>query len=153
MLALNLKPEQFRQNEVIIRKGDIAKEMFFVVGGVAEVFNEEDGRVYAQFQPGTFFGEVGLFFQIKRTASVRCTSDVITVFKLSKEDLDDVLEQYPEIKAKIQEEANQRFEFNRIREIAKLSNKQEMVTELEVVREKLKNVRSATNEYKTVLMC
>ncbi|KAJ3414709.1 hypothetical protein HDV05_006146 [Chytridiales sp. JEL 0842] len=134
------KPVQFMRNEVIIRKGDIAHELFFVVGGIAEVFSEEDGRVFAQFHPGSFFGEVGLFFQIKRTASVRCTSDVITVFKLSKEDLDEVLKQYPEINNKIQEEASQRFEYNRLREMAKLSNKQEMVTDVEVVREKLKSV-------------
>ncbi|KAJ3114981.1 Kinesin-like protein kif27 [Phlyctochytrium bullatum] len=142
MLALTLCPVQYGCGDIIIQKGDIASEMFFVADGEAEVFSDEDGRVFANFYPGTFFGEVGLFFKIKRTASVRCTSSTITVFKLAKEDLDKVLKEYPEIDAKIKAEAKQRFEYNKMREMAKLTGKQEVETDIEVVREKLKSVSS-----------
>ncbi|KAJ3210512.1 hypothetical protein HDU67_005243, partial [Dinochytrium kinnereticum] len=140
MLALSLRPVQYRYGEVIIQKGDLAGEMYFVVDGEAEVFSDEDGKVFANFYPGTFFGEVGLFFKIKRTASVRCTSSTITVFKLAKSDLDIVLDAYPEIDAKIKVEAKQRYEYNKMREMAKLTGKQEVETDIEVVREKLKNI-------------
>ncbi|KAI8843134.1 cyclic nucleotide-binding-like protein [Chytridium lagenaria] len=140
MLALSLRPVQFKMGEVIIQKGDIASEMYFVVDGEAEVFSDEDGKVFANFHPGFFFGEVGLFFKIKRTASVRCTSQNITVFKLTKNDLDSVLAGYPEIDAKIKVEAKQRFEYNKMREMAKLTGKQEVETDIEVVREKLKTI-------------
>ncbi|KAI8809069.1 cyclic nucleotide-binding-like protein, partial [Cladochytrium replicatum] len=140
MLALKLRPVQFRQHELIIKKGDIAQELYFVVRGVAEVFGEEDGKVYAQFQPGSFFGEVGLLHEVKRTASVRAVTSVINVFRLTKEDLDEVLKEYPEINEKIKEEARQRFRFNELREKAKLEKDTAVQTELEVVREMLKNV-------------
>ncbi|KAJ1558403.1 hypothetical protein HK096_001296 [Nowakowskiella sp. JEL0078] len=138
MLALNLKPIQFTQNELIIKKGEMASEMFFVARGIAEVFGEDDGKVYAQFQPGSFFGEVGLFLKVKRTASVRCVTSVLNVFTLSRQDLDKVLKHYPEIDDKIQAEAKVRYEHNKNRERAKISNKME--TEIEVVRERLKLV-------------
>jgi CRP-like cAMP-binding protein len=145
MLALSLTPVQYQQNDLIIKKGDLASEMFFVVRGVAEVFNEEDGQVFAQFTPGSFFGEVGLFFDIKRTASVHCITDVVDVFKLTREVLDKVLENYPEVSQKIKNEAKQRFLYNQEREKIKLSQRKRVQTEHEVIREKLKSV-SVYNE-------
>lgn len=141
MLALTLSPLQFFMGDIIIRKADVAREMYFVVRGAAEVFNEEDGTTFAEFYPGSFFGEVGLFFQIKRTASVRCISNHIAVFRLTKEDMDSVLKRYPEVAEKINEEAKARFQYNQEREKAKLSKRQQMQTEVEVVRERLKQVR------------
>ncbi|KAJ3244442.1 hypothetical protein HDU78_010986 [Chytriomyces hyalinus] len=139
-LALKLNPVQYRQGEQVVTKGEIANEMFFVVGGTAEVFSEENGAVFAEFHPGTFFGEVGLFLEIKRIASVRAQSSVITVFKLTKADLDEVLLAYPEISAKIKAEAKQRYEMNQIREKSKLTTTQEAVTEVDVLRETLKTI-------------
>ncbi|KAI9353604.1 cyclic nucleotide-binding-like protein [Obelidium mucronatum] len=142
-LALKLNPVQYRQGEPIVVKGEIANEMYFVVQGTAEVFSEENGAVFAEFHPGTFFGEVGIFLETKRIASVRAQSSVITVFKLSKVDLDEVLKEYPEIALKIKTEAKQRFELNQIREKSKLNNTQEAVTEVDVLRETLKQLAMA----------
>lgn len=141
MLAISLTPIQYQQGELIIKKGDAASEMYFIVKGTAEVFNEEDGAVYAQFAPGSFFGEVGLFFDIKRTASVHCTSDVM-VFKLTREVLDKILENYPEVSQKIKTEAKQRFLYNQEREKIKLTIRRKVQTEHEVIRERLKLVGS-----------
>ncbi|TPX67579.1 hypothetical protein SpCBS45565_g03716 [Spizellomyces sp. 'palustris'] len=140
MLALSLCPLQYCYGDVIIRKDDIACEMYFVVRGTAEVFSEEDGQTFAEFHPGSFFGEVGIFFHVRRTASVRCTSNQMAVFKLAKNDLDTLLKQYPEVNQKIQEEAQLRFKFNEEREKSKLNKRQAMQLELEVVRERLKTV-------------
>lgn len=140
MLALSLTPVQYHINDRIIRKGDQASEMFFVVRGICEVFNEDDGKVYAQFTPGSFFGEVGLFFDMKRTATVHCVTEVVDVFKLTRESLDKVLENYPEVSQKIKVEAKQRFIYNQEREKVKLSEKRRVQTEHEVIREKLKSV-------------
>ncbi|KAI9326481.1 hypothetical protein DFJ73DRAFT_965112 [Zopfochytrium polystomum] len=148
-LALSLKPLQFQRHEVILSKGAVAGEMYFVVSGFAEVVRELDGKAVAEFQPGTFFGEVGLFYQIARTATVRAGS-LLTVFKLAKSDLELVLREYPDIDAKIREEARHRLEYNQIRQRAGLSNVQEAVTEIEVVREMLKNIplfQHATNNF------
>ncbi|KAH9244591.1 hypothetical protein BASA81_017998 [Batrachochytrium salamandrivorans] len=53
-LALTLRPVKYSTDKLIIQKGEMASEMFFVVRGVAEVFNEHTGQVFAQFQPGSF---------------------------------------------------------------------------------------------------
>ncbi|KAJ3168607.1 hypothetical protein HDU88_001499 [Geranomyces variabilis] len=140
MLSLRLKPLQYRQNDILIHKGEVASEMYFVVRGTAEVFSEEDGTCFAEFHPGSFFGEVGVFFHVKRTASVRCTSSQVAVFKLDKHDLDDVLKQYPEVRAVIKKEARVRFQYNEEREKSKAGVAQQEATEVEVVRERIKTV-------------
>ncbi|KAI8921947.1 cyclic nucleotide-binding-like protein, partial [Powellomyces hirtus] len=114
--------------------------MYFVVRGVAEVFSEDDGTSFAEFHPGAFFGEVGIFFHVKRTASVRCTSSQVAVFKLDKEDLDDLLKQYPEVRTTIQNEAKTRFQYNKEREKSKVGKQQQEETEIEVIRERMKAV-------------
>ncbi|KAJ3092078.1 hypothetical protein HK102_010988 [Quaeritorhiza haematococci] len=140
MLSLTLKPVQYLHNDLLIKRGDKAEEMFFVVRGTAEVFNEDDGRVYAQFPPGSFFGEVGLILGKKRTASVRCVTPYIDVFKLTRNNLNEVLEHYPEVAEKIAIEARARYEYNEIREQATLNKTQTNSTELDIVRERLRMV-------------
>ncbi|KAJ1557824.1 hypothetical protein HK405_015093, partial [Cladochytrium tenue] len=105
--------------------------------------------VVAEFQPGSFFGEVGLFFRITRTATVRAASTLI-LFKLAAEDLHALLQTRPDINSRIQEEARLRFEYNQLRSKAMLSNTQEVATEMEVVRETLKTIplfKTASNAF------
>ncbi|KAJ3068730.1 hypothetical protein HDU99_003120, partial [Rhizoclosmatium hyalinum] len=59
---------------------------------------------------------------------------------LAKVDLDDVLKDHPDIATKIKQEAKQRFELNQIREKSKLNTQQEAVTEVDVLRETLKQI-------------
>ncbi|KAJ3353470.1 hypothetical protein HDU83_006752 [Entophlyctis luteolus] len=106
--------------------------MYFVVSGVAEVFSEGNKVIFAEFAAATFFGEVGIFLEVKRIASVRAQTSTMTAFKLSKADLDEVLIMHPEIKFKIQAEAKLRFEQNLIREKSKMTNTQEAVTEIDI---------------------
>jgi CRP-like cAMP-binding protein len=137
---LSLKPTQFQRGQTIVRKGDVADEIFFIVGGTAEVFDDREGRVFAEFHAGSFFGEIGILFQMKRIASVRASSPIITVFRLSKSDFDRVLSKYPQLNDKITVEAKRRLEYNQIREKVRLSKRSEIVTDPEVVRETLKLV-------------
>ncbi|KAI8929535.1 cyclic nucleotide-binding-like protein [Entophlyctis helioformis] len=137
---MSLKPVQYRNGEIIIRKGDMASEMYFVVRGVVQVYDECTEQVFAQFQPGSFFGEVGLFFKIKRSATVRCHSPVVTVFKLLKSDLDTILTNYPEVRQKIEAEAAQRYKYIEARENANIDTDQHISTDIEVVRERLKTI-------------
>jgi len=140
MLAMNVQPVQYFHGDLVVKKGDIANEMFFIVRGTAEVFNEVDGTVYAELTTPSFFGEVGLFFEVQRTASVRVSSNVMDVFQLTKNNLNEILKKYPEVSEKIKAEAQIRYKYNEAREKAKLDNQQEAETEVEIVREKLKVV-------------
>ena len=53
----------------IFQKGDIAKEMYFIVDGEVEIM--ADGKTVDRVGSGDFFGEVGLRYGVARTASVR----------------------------------------------------------------------------------
>ncbi|KAJ3392721.1 hypothetical protein HDU92_008224 [Lobulomyces angularis] len=139
MMAMSLKPVQYKQGDYIIKKGDIASEIYFVARGTAQIINEETGQSFADFQPGSFFGEVGILFEVNRTASIVCSSSIINVFKLTKVDMDKLLDLFPEVAEKIKLEAKTRFERHK-NTLASLSKNQEFNVEIEVMRERLKLV-------------
>lgn len=58
-------------------------------------------------QSGGFFGEVGIMFDMKRTASIRARTRCI-LSKITKFSLDQVCSKYPEFKASISKEAADR---------------------------------------------
>ena len=139
-LALTLQPVCFTTGDLVFRRDDVATEMYFVARGVAEAFDESSGHIFAQFQPGTFFGEVGILFQTKRSASVRPLSDELILFKLRRADLDKMMIDYPEVKSKIEEEAQNRLDFIKKREGLLPGKNLGGATEIEVIREKLKMI-------------
>jgi hypothetical protein len=103
-----LRPRVFLPGYFVIRKGDIGREMFFIARGKVEVVSEDGNVVYATLSDGSFFGEVALLFSGKRTASVRAAS-YCDMFILSKDELRDVLKEFPEESRQLQEEARTRY--------------------------------------------
>lgn len=99
--------ESFSAKEMVINIGDEADCMFFIMMGAVEVVGPS-GEVYATITSGSFFGEVGIFFNVKRTASIRAQDDLI-LFKLTKQAVLDVSENYPSFQRRIKEEASHRF--------------------------------------------
>lgn len=131
---MSLKPIMFYRGDYIIKQGQIAAEMYFVARGSAEIVNELTEAHFGYLHGGSFFGEIGILLQSERTASVRCSSEVINVFKLSKKDLDRILVNFPEVSENIQREAKKRLENgNQL-------NKSSVNTDLDITRERLKNV-------------
>jgi hypothetical protein len=67
-----MRPTVFRAGELLIRKGDVANEAFYIAEGEVELV--EAGRTVG---PGTLLGEIGLFTPgNRRTMSVRCKTEV-----------------------------------------------------------------------------
>lgn len=63
---------------------------------------------FATMTAGAFFGEISLVRNCPRTASIRAASNA-DLFVLTKKDLEEVLDSFPDIRRKINEEADQRF--------------------------------------------
>jgi CRP-like cAMP-binding protein len=63
--------------EVVVREGDRGDE-FFVVG-TGEVAVSRDGKEVARLGPGAFFGELALFDQAPRNATVTATTGTTVV--------------------------------------------------------------------------
>lgn len=145
-LAMSLKPVKFYRNQTVFRKGDPASDMFFVAKGCAEVVDEARSIVFAQFLPGSFFGEVAVFSDKQlRTATVQCASEELVVFKCEKQALSEILSEFPEVHEKIEVELARRMEYINHRDLADLPPDQIQATEIETVRQKLQLIPLFSN--------
>lgn len=138
-LALKLIPEQYAQGADVFKHGDLSAEMYFVVRGTAEVYRPEEQHVFATISPGSFFGEVGILFNLARSASVRASSQFLDVFKLTKSDLDEVLQSYPDIAVKIRSEAQIRMNAVQARAALATAASAAVASDFDVLREQLKS--------------
>eukprot|EP01006_Ploeotia_vitrea_P041193 TRINITY_DN66494_c2_g1_i1.p1 TRINITY_DN66494_c2_g1~~TRINITY_DN66494_c2_g1_i1.p1 ORF type:complete len:683 (+),score=46.74 TRINITY_DN66494_c2_g1_i1:69-2117(+) len=98
---------------LVMKKGEIGREMYFILRGTVQVITEPDENgehsVIATLSEGQFFGEVALVSQdARRTASIMAASSV-ELYKLAKSDLDLIMEQYPDAKQAIMEVAGIRW--------------------------------------------
>ena len=64
---------EYQNGEVIVRQGEVGECMFVVLEGEVEVLLEKDGQVIrlATRREGDFFGEMAIFEQEVRMATVR----------------------------------------------------------------------------------
>eukprot|EP01006_Ploeotia_vitrea_P052046 TRINITY_DN67634_c1_g1_i1.p1 TRINITY_DN67634_c1_g1~~TRINITY_DN67634_c1_g1_i1.p1 ORF type:complete len:596 (-),score=10.26 TRINITY_DN67634_c1_g1_i1:241-2028(-) len=106
-IAVSLQPFIALPETYVIRKGEVGREMFFISSGEVNVVSEDGETVFATLRSGSFFGEVALLKETRRTASVK-TVKFCDLFMLAKEDFDYLMEKYPEDSSKIVEAANKR---------------------------------------------
>ena len=66
-----LIPAYYLQNEYIVRKDDVAEEIFFIDSGNVEVVSEDGEAVFETMSPGEVFGVTGVVYNVPRTDSVR----------------------------------------------------------------------------------
>ncbi len=111
LLSSNVEAKRVPVGSLIIRKGDIGKEMFFLMEGEVEVLMMLDHTPVATLQPGTSFGEMALLREEPRNAYIRASAgvpdpsggalaaDMVHLLVLSREGLRQVAEQFPSIQA------------------------------------------------------
>ena len=71
-----LEPARYEPGELVFEQGELADDLYIISRGEAEVFLKDNGteRVLARLESGQYFGEIGLFNQAPRMASVRAVS-------------------------------------------------------------------------------
>ncbi len=84
--------------KVLCREGETAREFFVIVEGEVEV--TRGGEVVGTLGPGDFFGEIGLFEHIPRTATVTASSP-LRFFVLSRQSFWGMMDQMPGVERKI----------------------------------------------------
>ncbi|KAJ3322868.1 hypothetical protein HDU93_003068, partial [Gonapodya sp. JEL0774] len=94
--------------DIVIQEGEKAAAMFFIVRGVVEVQSSDDEIVFAELGSGCFFGEIGIVFQVPRTASIvaqtRCLLAVVRA-----DEFQQLLISYPDVAVTIKTEAESRY--------------------------------------------
>jgi len=110
--------KSFGRGAYIVKVGDIAQEMFFMIEGQVE-YVDAKYHVFSHGNAGEFFGELGLLYSIPRTASVRAATDV-TVLILKKADFNDIRSKNDVVNKTVEAIAAKRF--NRFKyELVKLA--------------------------------
>ncbi|KAL1921420.1 uncharacterized protein VTP21DRAFT_11136 [Calcarisporiella thermophila] len=98
----------FAPNDIIIREGEPARAMFFLLRGRVKVCSKDEESVYCELAGGSFFGEIGILFSIPRTATIVARTKCF-IAALRADDLKAVLPLYPEMERIIRFEAEERY--------------------------------------------
>ncbi|MBU2493536.1 MAG: cyclic nucleotide-binding domain-containing protein [Bacteroidetes bacterium] len=102
-ISMHLKPVVLTPGDCVFSEGDTGKEMYFVVKGELEVLNKENKQL-AVLKDGDFFGEIAIFANKPRTATVRSLT-YCDLYSLNKSTFDYVISKYKEILSQIEKKA------------------------------------------------
>lgn len=102
-IAAISRESQVKQGELVIREGDPGNTMYLVLDGeVAVVKNfmnggdEADGLELARIAAGDYFGEMALFEDAPRSASIKAVKDS-HFLTLDKHEFSEIVREYPQI--------------------------------------------------------
>ncbi|MCB0549833.1 MAG: cyclic nucleotide-binding domain-containing protein [Phaeodactylibacter sp.] len=93
-IALHLNPAVFTPGDYIFRAGEAGEEMYFIVQGRVVVVTADEKSILSRLSDGDCFGEVALFLNKPRTATV-IAEDYCDLYALSKDTFEEVIAQYP----------------------------------------------------------
>jgi glucose-6-phosphate 1-dehydrogenase len=105
-LAMVLKPDVVGGGDVIMNKGDLGRQMYFISRGEVDIMDGE--RVVRTLVEGDFFGELALLSSQPRTATVRARTSC-DLFVLDKGDFDKALKDHPEFANSLRENLKARY--------------------------------------------
>ena len=106
-LIMALKPVVFQPGDLVIRKGEIGRELYLISRGEVEVL-DDSGKVIATLGEGNFFGEISLLTSAPRNATVRAKT-YCDFFVLEKADFTRVLRERPQFLKSMMEMAQARY--------------------------------------------
>jgi glucose-6-phosphate 1-dehydrogenase len=109
-VIMALRSKQVSSGELVIKKGDIGRELYLVARGEVEVLDDV-GSVIKVLRDGDIFGEVGVLMSTPRNANVRAKTSC-DLFVLDKADFSRILRDNPRFAEAVQQVAKERYNVN-----------------------------------------
>ncbi|MEJ2554796.1 MAG: patatin-like phospholipase family protein [Anaerolineae bacterium] len=109
-IAAKLQHEHYYHGEVVFVEGSVGDSFYLIESGQVRIstgFGAEE-KIIDYLGPGNFFGEMALLLDQRRSASVTVVIDA-DFWVLHKDDLDQLLEEYPVIALEISRELSRRL--------------------------------------------
>mmetsp|Transcript_11168 Transcript_11168/g.29378 ORF Transcript_11168/g.29378 Transcript_11168/m.29378 type:complete len:1050 (-) Transcript_11168:535-3684(-) len=106
-----LEPAYYLKHDMIVVEGEIAWHMFFIRLGEVEVFLHTDKKDISitRLSHGSYFGEIALLRETKRSASVKGVRNC-ELYLLASPDFKRIMDSYPEVKSAMERVADLRLE-------------------------------------------
>jgi glucose-6-phosphate 1-dehydrogenase len=106
-VILALRPEVLAPGEILMRKGEMGREMYVVVRGQVDIVDDA-GTIVATLKDGDVVGEVALVVNTPRTATVRARTSC-DLMALDKSSLSRILRDHPQFAESITRIAKERY--------------------------------------------
>jgi len=113
-IVMALTPKMASEGQVILKKGDLGREMYVLVRGQVEILGS-NGETIQTLKDGDFFGEMGLLLSTPRTATVRART-ACDLFVLEQGDFRRILSDHPQFASAVLTVAKERYDLNIQRE-------------------------------------
>ncbi|CAH8550911.1 unnamed protein product [Schistosoma rodhaini] len=131
-VVTKLKFEVFQPGDLIIKEGTIGNKMYFIQEGIVDIITK-DGEVATSLSDGSYFGEITLLTNTRRTASVKAVV-YSNLYSLDRESFLSVLENYPLMRRTMESVAAERL--NKIGQNPSIvSNREDLKEDLSLVKE------------------
>ncbi|KAK4511217.1 uncharacterized protein ATC70_012431 [Mucor velutinosus] len=101
LISLKVEPRHYSPNDLILKRGDQGKELFFIISGTVEVANMDTATSdpltpIARLSAGDYFGDIAVLLNAPRAADARAVT-TIELYVLNKCDFIDVISRFPEL--------------------------------------------------------
>lgn len=107
-IARTLKLVTHHSQEYIIKAGEPAKAMYWILRGSVNVTSPDGEAVHAQLLEGAFFGEIGILFNRPRTATIVANTKVL-LGVLTADNFNQLLPDFPAVERQIRDAAQERL--------------------------------------------
>ena len=111
LLAFTSERLTFHPGEVLFRQGDQGDAAYIIVQGDADVIINTPGGplTVAKIKKNDFVGEIAILCDVPRTATVKATSELVTL-RIAKDVFFQLVQQFPQMSVELMRELAGRLE-------------------------------------------